>query len=122
VRMREHTGCDAVMIGRGAQGNPWLFHRLREIAEGRPDPGEPTLPERIAVFRRHTELMRRLKGGPKLIHELRKACAWYARGLHGCNHFRKQVWSIDQIDPLLEAAEAYFQHLLDYQARRSVAA
>jgi tRNA-dihydrouridine synthase B len=122
LRMREHTGCDAVMIGRGAQGNPWLFRRLREVVCGRPDPGQPGLPERVAVFRRHTELMRRLKGGPKLVHELRKACAWYARGLHGCNAFRKQVWSITEIDPLLEAAEAYFQHLLDYQARRSVAA
>lgn len=117
-RMREHTGCDAVMIGRGAQGNPWLFHRLREVVAGRPDPGEPSLPERVTVFRRHTELMRQLKGGPKLLHELRKACAWYARGLYGCNTFRKQAWSIDEIDPLLEAAEAYFQHLLDYQARR----
>src|SRR5205823_14717811 len=39
VRMREHTGCDAVMIGRGALGNPWLFGRLREVCAGRPDPG-----------------------------------------------------------------------------------
>ncbi len=49
-RLREHTGCDAVMIGRGALGNPWLFSRLREVCAGRPDPGPPTLEERLAVF------------------------------------------------------------------------
>src|SRR5580698_764600 len=48
-RMREVTGCDAVMIGRGALGNPWLFSRLRQICEGKPDPGAPTLDERLSV-------------------------------------------------------------------------
>ena len=42
VAMREQTGCDAVMIGRGALGNPWLFARLREVCAGRPDPGCPS--------------------------------------------------------------------------------
>src|SRR5512143_1978247 len=47
LRLREHTGCDAVMIGRGALGNPWLFARLREVSAGRPDPGPPGLDERL---------------------------------------------------------------------------
>src|SRR6476659_5118999 len=41
LRMREQTGCDAVMIGRGALGNPWLFSRLRQVCLGQPDPGAP---------------------------------------------------------------------------------
>src|SRR6478609_2932914 len=65
LRMREETGCDAVMIGRGALGNPWLFSRLREVTAGRPDPGPPTLAERVAVFRRHVDLIEQLKTGPR---------------------------------------------------------
>src|SRR4051812_7280478 len=53
VRLREATGCDAVMIGRGAMGNPWLFARLREVCAGPPDPGPPGLADRITVYRRH---------------------------------------------------------------------
>src|SRR5256885_9533287 len=51
IRLRQATGCDAVMIGRGALGNPWLFARLREVCAGRPDPGPPALDERVAGFR-----------------------------------------------------------------------
>jgi len=75
LRLREHTGCDAVMIGRGAMGNPWLFSRLREVTAGRPDPGPPGLEERLAVFRRHVDLIEQLKKGPRTLHEVRKACA-----------------------------------------------
>src|SRR3569623_1508228 len=92
LRLREQTGCDAVMIGRGALGNPWLFSRLREVTAGRPDPGAPTLEERLSVFRRHIELIEKLKSGPRTLHEVRKACAWYARGLYGCNALRLKVW------------------------------
>jgi tRNA-dihydrouridine synthase len=73
LRMRETTGCDAVMIGRGALGNPWLFSRLREVCAGRPDPGPPGLEERRDVFRRHVDLIATLKSGPRTLHEVRKA-------------------------------------------------
>jgi tRNA-dihydrouridine synthase B len=118
-RMRELTGCDAVMIGRGAQGNPWLFYRLREILADRPDPGPPTIEQRIEVFRRHTTLILELKAGPKLIHELRKACAWYAKGLFGCNQLRQEIWKLDDPGAIMARAEAYLASLLERQARGS---
>ncbi len=120
-RMREVTGCDAVMIGRGAQGNPWLFRRLRELSQGRGDPGEPSGAERIAVFRRHVALILELKSGPKVIHELRKACAWYAKGQRGCNAFRQHIWKLREAGDTIAAAEAYFQSL-DHTAPPPVAA
>jgi nifR3 family TIM-barrel protein len=117
LRMREETGCDAVMIGRGAMGNPWLFSRLREVCAGRPDPGAPTLVERVHVFRRHLSLIEQLKRGPKLMHEVRKACAWYARGLYGCNALRLRVWEATDLASARAMVEDYFQQLIEREAR-----
>jgi nifR3 family TIM-barrel protein len=117
VKMRAETGCDAVMIGRGALGNPWLFGRLREIAAGRPDPGPPTLGERLAVFRKHVSLIERLKTGPRTLHEVRKACAWYARGLYGCNALRLRVWETPDLAGARALVEDYFAQLIDRQDR-----
>ncbi len=115
LRMREETGCDAVMIGRGAQGNPWLFRRICEVEAGRADPGPPSLEERVAVFHRHVALIRQLKGGAKLIHEVRKASAWYAKGLHGCNAFRQRAWKILDPDQLVAEASEFFDKLVAYR-------
>jgi tRNA-dihydrouridine synthase B len=117
LRMREETGCDAVMIGRGALGNPWLFSRLREVCAGRPDPGPPTLEERIHVFRRHILLIETLKNGPRLMHEVRKACAWYARGLYGCNALRLRVWEAPDLATARGLVDDYFEQLVDRKNR-----
>jgi tRNA-dihydrouridine synthase B len=116
-RMRDETGCDAVMIGRGALGNPWLFSRLREVCAGRPDPGPPTLEERIHVFRRHVDLIETLKNGPRTLHEVRKACAWYARGLYGCNSLRLRVWEAPDLAAARSLVDDYFAQLVERQRR-----
>ncbi|MCX5745706.1 MAG: tRNA dihydrouridine synthase DusB [Proteobacteria bacterium] len=117
-RMRETTGVDAVMIGRGALGNPWLFYRLREVSAGRPDPGPPNLAERITVYRRHVELIEQLRGtnsdgspNKRVLHEVRKACAWYAKGLFGCNALRVSVWEATDLATARQLCEDYFTHL-----------
>jgi nifR3 family TIM-barrel protein len=113
LAMREQTGCDAVMIGRGALGNPWLFGRIREVVHGRPDPGPPTLVERISVYRRHLGLIEQQKAGPRLMNEVRKACAWYARGLFGCNALRLRVWEAPDIGTARNLVEDYFANLIE---------
>ncbi len=110
-RMREQTGCDAVMIGRGAQGNPWLFSRIKDRLDGKVDPGPPTVQTRQATFQRHLRLIREHKTGPKLLHEIRKACAWYARGLEGCNTYRKKVWVATDVDAIEKHTQDYFSWL-----------
>ena len=121
LAMREQTGCDAVMIGRGALGNPWLFWRLREVCAGRPDPGPPTLEERVAVFRRHVGLIEQLKSGPRTLHEVRKACAWYARGLYGCNALRLRVWEAPDLATARSLVDDYFTQLIERQCRLGLA-
>jgi nifR3 family TIM-barrel protein len=121
VRMREETGCDAVMIGRGAQGNPWLFARIAELIAGRVDPGPPMLEQRRDVFRRHVALIHQLKAGPRVLHEIRKACAWYARGLYGCNKLRLDVWSAPDAAAAAATTEEYFARLIERRAERGLA-
>jgi nifR3 family TIM-barrel protein len=87
-RMRSATGCDAVMIGRGALGNPWLFRDIRAWLAGEPAAGPPSLGERRAVFLRHVELMQQHTPEKRILHELRKAVAWYTKGLPGSADLR----------------------------------
>ena len=108
-RMREQTGCDAVMIGRGAWGNPWLFRRIRELEASGRDSGPPSMAERIATFQRHLELIFELRAGPKMVHEVRKAVAWYAKGLRGCNELRKRVWTMTEPEHIRAEAMAFFR-------------
>ena len=56
------TGCDGVMIARGAEGNPWLFSQVQATLAGRPEPAPPTVDERIAMARRHAELLTHREG------------------------------------------------------------
>jgi nifR3 family TIM-barrel protein len=112
-RMREETGCDAVMIGRGAMGNPWLFGRLHAVRSGRPDPGPPTLGQRREVFLRHVELLGQLRPGAKLIHEVRKASAWYVKGLYGGGALRHRLWSLARPE---DAVTAVLEHIAELDA------
>src|SRR6185312_5783618 len=110
-------GCDAVMIGRGALGNPWLFSRLRALCAGQPDPGAPTLAERLHVYRRHVDLIEELRPGPRTLHEVRKACAWYARGLYGCNARRLKVWETPDLASARALVEEFFGSLIAREQR-----
>jgi nifR3 family TIM-barrel protein len=117
ARMRAETGCDAVMIGRGAIGNPWLFRSIVARLAGRPDPGPPTVPERLAVIQRHLGLMREHVPAKRLVHELRKGCAWYTKGLPGCAAFRERTQHLVDIDAVVREAEAFFDEQLKLPPR-----
>jgi tRNA-dihydrouridine synthase B len=108
--MREETGCDAVMIGRGALGNPWLFRAIAARLRGEHWMA-PTPIERLAVLRRHLDLMVQHTPPKKLVHEIRKACAWYSKGLHGSAAFREQTYHLDDPAEVLRLAEVFFHGL-----------
>jgi tRNA-dihydrouridine synthase len=111
LRMREETGCDAVMIGRGAMGNPWLFRTLAALETGAPDPGPPALAERFFVWRRHAALVMEHSPERMRVHELRKTLAWYSRGLHGGAVLRQQASSTPAPAALIDLGEAFFAGL-----------
>ncbi len=108
ARMRAETGCDAVMIGRGALGNPWLFRSIAARLAGRDDPGPPSPGERLGVMRRHLHLMQAHTPEKRLLHEIRKACAWYSKGLHGGAAFRDRTQHLADPAAVLAIAEQFF--------------
>src|SRR3954469_12729700 len=110
-RMKNETGCDAVMVGRGAMGNTWFFRSLAALERGAPDPGPPTLGERSRVWRRHAELVLTHSPEKMRVHELRKTLAWYSRGLYGGSSLRQRASSIDEPAEMLGLGEAFFAEL-----------
>lgn len=90
IRMMDETGCDGVMIARGALGNPWIFREATAIWEG----GEkrpPTQEERIAMLIRHLDMVLADKGERIAVREMRKHIAWYTKGMRGATSVRREV-------------------------------
>jgi hypothetical protein len=73
------------------------------------------------VYRRHVDLIEQLRGGPRTLHEVRKACAWYARGLYGCNALRLRVWETPDLASARQLVEEYFAQLIDRKHRLGLA-
>jgi nifR3 family TIM-barrel protein len=110
VRMRDHTRCAGVMIGRGAFGNPWLFRDGQALLAGRPQPAAPTARERFEVALDHARLALRLQGDTrKTVIEFRKHLGWYTKGLHGAGELRQRLFQIESV----AEAEAIFLEYLD---------
>ncbi len=106
-RMFEMTGCDLVMVGRGALGNPWLFSQINAEMSGLPKPPMPGLEERLDVMRRHIALLLENKGGDVGLREARKHAAWYMTGLRNASRLRQMCFSVAEtadIDALCRAA------------------
>ena len=90
ARALDITGADAVMIGRGAQGNPWIFPQLIHWLRTGEELPPPTLAERAQVILRHLDLLVGYKGEYIGIREMRKHAAWYTRGLKGSAELRER--------------------------------
>jgi tRNA-dihydrouridine synthase B len=110
-QMKAETGCDGVMIGRGAMGNPWFFRTLGALERGLADPGPPTLAERCTVWRRHAALVQEWSPEKMRLHELRKTLAWYSRGLYGGAQLRQRTFAIEDVRALLDLGEDFFADL-----------
>lgn len=106
--MLEHTGCDGVMIGRAAQGNPWIFREtVRFLEDGALIPG-PDRGEKKEMVLRHAALLREVKGEYTAVREMRKHLAWYTAGMPHSARFRGMINSIETMEGLLAGVEEIF--------------
>ncbi|MDD2443334.1 MAG: tRNA dihydrouridine synthase DusB [Desulfotomaculaceae bacterium] len=104
LSMMEQTGCDGVMIGRAALGNPWVLSQtVRYLETGELLPG-PTIQERVKKALKHFELLIKIKGETVAVWEIRKHAAWYMKGLRGAARLREHVNkanSVEEIENIL---------------------
>lgn len=105
MAIMEQTGCDFVMIGRGALGNPWIFQQAVSAWRGEDAPAPPTLEERKVVMKRHFRDMSALKGDYVAVREMRKHVGWYLKGQPGSAAFRGRVNQIDDAEALVQAID-----------------
>ncbi len=105
--MLEYTGVDAIMIGRGALGNPWIFKRINHYLKTGEILPEVTIQEKWKVIKEHIELTVQIKG-ENALKELRKHIAWYTKNLRNSSEFRNSINKIESKDELLKKVDEYF--------------
>lgn len=111
VRMQEQTGCDGVMIGRGARGNPWIFRELKSYDETGVIPPRPDAREIKAMMLRHARLQVEFKGEYLGIREMRGHVAWYTRGLRGSARLRDEINQVESYEELKELLDMRMEQL-----------
>ena len=102
--MLEKTDCDAIMIGRGALGNPWLFQRINAYLNDCRLIPEPTVTQKMAVMLRHIEKIIEYKGEYTAMREARHHAAYYTKGMRGGAALRKEICSFEHYEQLEEMA------------------
>ena len=102
VRMFKETGCDAVMIGRGAQGNPWIFRQVKDYLETGNITAPPSIDEIVDMIIRHCQMLCDVKGEFTAVREMRKHFAWYTAGIKHAAALRNEVNHITKQDEFNE--------------------
>ena len=102
LRMLDETGCDAVIVGRAAQGNPWIFREIAAAMQGEEVP-PPTPEERMEMAVRHFQLEAQLYGEKLAVLQMRKHIAWYVHGMKGASRFRERINQMNSAEEVLAA-------------------
>lgn len=113
AQMIEETGCDYVMVGRGALGRPWVFSQISAYLHDERILPEPPVSERMRVMVKHIRLICEYKGERVGIKEARKHAAWYIKGIKGAASYRQQVGTLESIEQLEELAYKIMMENLD---------
>ena len=107
LRMLEQTGCDGLMIGRGADGNPWLFTALAAALRGEPLPQPPSLKERLAQAAEHLEMLSAYKNEVVAVKEMRRHISAYLKGMPHAAEFRGRFHKVDTQEQFSELLAEY---------------
>lgn len=105
IAMRQQTGCDGIMIGRGAQGNPWIFSDLLEYEETGRMSERPTMEALKEMMLRHARLQIEYKGDYLGIREMRKHVSWYTTGLPNSAKLRAKINAVESYEELEQLFE-----------------
>ena len=110
-RMLDETSCDAVMIGRGVLGNPWLIKQCIDYIDYGKEPERISSQEKLDMFKKHSEMLINTYSDKVLMHKLRINAAYYMKNLHGSVEVKKQIFQTDTKEELYELLEDYVKTL-----------
>lgn len=102
------TGCDGIMVGRAAQGNPWIFREVVHYLETGTLLPPPTMAEKKETILRHADLQMEYKGEYTAVREMRKHLSWYTAGMPNSAKFRQTINSMESMEELLKGVEEIF--------------
>ena len=104
ARMYEQTGCDLVMVGRGALGRPWIFQQISAYMKSEHIIPDPPVSQRMLIMLKHIEVICNDKGYKAGIREARKHALWYTKGIRGSAEYRRKLSVIESLEELQEIA------------------
>ncbi|WP_027339578.1 tRNA dihydrouridine synthase DusB [Halonatronum saccharophilum] len=113
VRMLKETGCDGVMVGRGAQGNPWLINQIAQYLKTGDKLDPPSAQERLDTAIKHLSYLVQYKGEPVGVKEMRKHASWYIKGLKNCTYAKDLLNKAETLDGMKNILEEYKDSLTD---------
>ncbi|MBR5615022.1 MAG: tRNA dihydrouridine synthase DusB [Clostridia bacterium] len=108
--MLDYTGCDGIMIGRAAEGNPWIFERVIHYLQTNEKLTLPTLEERAEKMNEHLSLLIKFKGAYRGIQEARKHMAWYIKGMPGGARLREIINTASTEEEMREVIKKVFDY------------
>ena len=111
-QMLEETGCDAVMIGRGVLGNPWLIRDTVALLDEKEIPKEVTSLEKIDMCIKHLKLLSELKNEKIAVLEIRNHIAWYLKGVEGSNQLKNKVYQMTNLCDILHVLEEFSRNFV----------
>lgn len=106
IEMKKLTNCDAIMIGRGAQGNPWIFKEIDHYLKIGEKLAKPTKSEKIETAIKHIELSVKEHGEYVAVREMRKHIGWYIKGMKNSARYRDEINKMEEVKDVIEALKA----------------
>ena len=110
-RMMDETGCDAIMIGRGVLGNPWLIKECIDYLEKGIEPKEVSIEERIDMLKKHAELLVKTKSEKVAMLEMRTHAAYYIKGLPNSTDMKNKIFQMKTKEELFNLLDEYMKSL-----------
>ncbi|KIE18011.1 hypothetical protein DS62_04940 [Smithella sp. SC_K08D17] len=111
VRMLKETSCDAVMVGRGALGNPWIFKGIAQKCAGKPLNYLPDLEQRLEMIQNHWKMESQFFGDKVALKSFHKHILWYTKGLDSSSRFRDLAGKLKDKESILHELNDYFRLL-----------
>lgn len=106
-RLLEETGCDAIMVGRGAQGNPWIFKKINRYLEDGVIIPDPSPEEKIKTIIRHMNMLIDLKGNKTGILEMRSHIAWYIKGMRDAAYTKQKIFQMTDKEEIISLLRSF---------------